>query len=286
MNILEHVSLMDVARVVATLVFIYLAIVGLMWLFQGKLIFQNIIAEKFAPAEKHLTHLNHHILKTPEGETLYGYSDKNKDPHAPLVVAFTGNAQNSASFALMMEQFFPDMQLLVCHYRGYAPSTGKPGQKALYADAKRIMDFAESHFKAKRTVLLGVSMGGAMATYASNYRDVEGLVLVTPFDSMANVGQETYPFVPVKLLVRHPMDLTKELPGNETPVAVLASDADKVISQDRLDNLISQIRNLWGYELFEDLPHEGVLNDVDFVKRLRYWVYAFGGLKNMDKGAD
>jgi hypothetical protein len=46
-------------------------------------------------------------------------------------------------------------------------------------------------------------LGSGIATYLASQKNVAGVILVTPYDSILSVASELYPFIPVKFLLRH-----------------------------------------------------------------------------------
>ena len=48
-----------------------------------------------------------------------------------------------------------------------------------------------------RVFAIGISLGSAMAAYLSKARDLAGVILVTPFDSIEAIARERYFWVPV-----------------------------------------------------------------------------------------
>ena len=57
------------------------------------------------------------------------------DPAADLLIGFGGNAQDAEVLAQELAADFPELNVGVFHYRGYGPSTGRPSEAALLADA-------------------------------------------------------------------------------------------------------------------------------------------------------
>src|SRR3954465_2987883 len=136
-------------------------------------------------------------LTTPAGETLQGIhmpADA-PDPTRTLILGFGGNAWNAQDVAEYLHQLFPDEDVITFHYRGYAPSTGSPSAEALIADAPLIYDFAIERTRPKRTVAVGFSIGSGIAAELAARRKVDGLILVTPFDSLKFVAQAMYPWL-------------------------------------------------------------------------------------------
>src|SRR5690606_40801686 len=77
-----------------------------------------------------------------------------------------------------------DLNVVVFHYRGYGPSTGRPSEAAVLADALMIYDFMVERLEPARVYAIGISLGSAVAAYLSQQRRLAGVLLVTPFDSV------------------------------------------------------------------------------------------------------
>ena len=117
------------------------------------------------------------------------------------------------------------------NYRGFGLSEGKPGEAALFADAAAIHDHlaARDDVDAARIVVMGRSLGSGVAVHLAAERDVAGVVLVSPYDSVRAVAQRVYPVVPVSWILRHPFDSLARAPGLRQPALVLATPGDRTI---------------------------------------------------------
>jgi pimeloyl-ACP methyl ester carboxylesterase len=78
-------------------------------------------------------------------------------------------------------------------------------------------------------VLFGESLGGAVLTRLATERPVGGLVLRSPFTSLADAGAWAYPFLPVRMLLRERYPLREQVHAVRVPVAVVAGAADEVV---------------------------------------------------------
>ena len=77
-------------------------------------------------------------VKAPDGEILAGVlipSFVGRADDAPTLVGFGANAWNAGTMALILHSLFPDRGVVVFHYRGYAPSSGRPRAQALLSDS-------------------------------------------------------------------------------------------------------------------------------------------------------
>lgn len=176
-------------------------------------------------------------VTTPDGETLHGVhlEPSGGAPAATLILGFGGNAWNGQEVATYLHSVFPEASVVAFHYRGYRPSTGSPSAAALLADAPLVLRAATDAVKPDRTVAVGFSIGSGVA--ASLAGKVDGLVLVTPFDSLRAVARELYPWLPVGPFFRHEIDAAGLLEGSATPVAILAAERDGIIPAARTEAL-------------------------------------------------
>ena len=161
-----------------------------------------------------------------------------------LILGFAGNAWNSEDAATFLHKVYPDADIIVFHYLGYRPSTGSPSAEALMDDAPRVYDFAVSRVKAGRTIAVGLSIGSGIAANLASERPVDGLILVTPFDSLKTVASDQYPYLPVGLLFRHDIDAAAALKRSKVPTAIIAGADDTLITPRRTDALRASVGNL------------------------------------------
>jgi pimeloyl-ACP methyl ester carboxylesterase len=125
------------------------------------------------------------------------------------------------------------------NYRGYGGSTGQPRETALISDAENVYDWVAARHS--RIVAMGRSLGTGVATALASRRPVAGLVLVTPYDSVANVASDRYPWLPVRLLIKDPYDSAARMGQIKAPVLVLVAGHDESILRPRTDALVAAI---------------------------------------------
>jgi uncharacterized protein len=148
------------------------------------------------------------------------------------VLFFHGNAGN-ISHRLEKIEIFRDLGVdtFIIDYRGYGLSEGQPNEEGTYRDAQAAYEYLTQQRKLKPSsiVVYGESLGSAIATDLASKVPVGGLVLEEGFTSTANVGQEMFPFIPIRWLVRNKYDTISKLPGMHTPLLVLHSRDDTLI---------------------------------------------------------
>ena len=149
---------------------------------------------------------------------------------APVLIYFGGNAEEVSASA---EELSRHLQLPVgaMNYRGYGASAGKPSAEALRADAVVAFDalIARLGVIEKDAIVIGRSLGSHMAAVVAARRDIAGLVLVTPFDSIEAVAAARYPIFPVGMLLRHKFDTVAETARIRSPTLLITAGSDRVV---------------------------------------------------------
>jgi pimeloyl-ACP methyl ester carboxylesterase len=180
---------------------------------------------------------------TADGVRLRGWLVKATTAPAPLVIYYGGNAEEVSGQA--REQGWPvEWSLALVNYRGYGGSEGAPSEQSLFADALLVFDVLASRpdVDARRIVLFGRSLGSAVAAFVAAERRVAGVILVSPFDSMTELGRYHYPWLPVGLLLRHRFDSRSRAPKITAPMIAIVAGQDRIIPNIRSKRLFDS----WG----------------------------------------
>jgi pimeloyl-ACP methyl ester carboxylesterase len=211
-------------------------------------------------------------LETARGEQLHGVhfaASINQQGPRTLILGFGGNAWNGQDVATYLHQVFPEAHVVAFHYRGYAPSTGSPSAKALMDDAPLVYDLVVERVRPERTIAVGMSIGSGVAASLSRHRNLDGLILVTPFDSLKLVAGDLFPWLPVGLFFQHELATAEDLRGNATPVAILAADRDEIVLARRTVALRHEVPNLVFDRTFAGAGHNDIYQRSDFEAGLR-----------------
>ena len=160
-------------------------------------------------------------IERENGVTLAGmlFAPEGRAGSRGLVIGFGGNAQDADMLGQDLAASFADRHVAVFHYRGYGPSSGKPGETALLADALAVHDHLVQELAPKAVVALGISLGSGIAGYLSKQRPLDGIILVTPYDSIEAVARQAYPWLPVAPAPEAPISAASTpWPAIRTPV--------------------------------------------------------------------
>jgi pimeloyl-ACP methyl ester carboxylesterase len=254
------------------IVLLYAALVLLAAMFQTKMLFpvQMAAANRplLPPTAERLE------VTTPDGNRLIGVRLGARSNPKPSLLGFGGNAWNADSMALYLHGLFPDHEVITFHYRGYPPSGGEPSAKALFADALTIFDHLQQE-RPRPLVAIGFSIGSGVASYMARHRPVNGLILVTPFDSLKALVKEHFAWAPTGLLLRHQMPIVDLVKEQQTPTAMIVAGRDTIVPARRSEPLRSAIPNLVLDRTIADAGHNDLYNHPAFVAAMREAVAIF-----------
>jgi hypothetical protein len=157
----------------------------------------------------------------------------------PALLYFGGNGEDLGARLADFDQAFPDRAVYLMNYRGYGGSTGSPSEAALIADAQATYDLVrKTHDK---IAVMGRSLGSGVAVALATTREVERVVLVTPFDSIAKVAAARYSWAPVRWLIRDAFDSVKRMAAIDVPVLAVIAELDESIPRAHSDALVASI---------------------------------------------
>lgn len=186
-----------------------------------------------------------------------------------LILGFAGNAWNAQDAGSYLAELYPECDVVAFHYRGYHPSGGAPSAKALVADAPLVHDFALGHVPHDRVVAVGFSIGCGIAAKLSAERELDGVILVTPFDSLKAAAQSLYPWLPIGAFFDHEIDAAEALERSGVPTAIVAAANDDIIVPERTAALRARIGDLAFDRTIARSGHNDIYARSDFQDAMR-----------------
>jgi len=247
---------------------VYAALLAALFLAQTRLLFPTGQVGPAGPPPAGAERLE---LAAASGERLHGLhiAPARRGGERLLILGFGGNAANAEGTAAMLHDLFPEADVAAFHYRGYRPSEGRPGAAALQEDALIIHDAMRARLEPSRTIAVGFSVGSGVAASLSARRPLDGLILVTPFDSLGRVAAGHYRWLPVRLLFRHRMEAAADLRRNPMPVALIAGGRDRLIPGPRTQALRLAAPILAFDRVIEEAGHNDIYDHPDFADAMR-----------------
>lgn len=190
------------------------------------------------------------------------------------IIYFGGNAERIEEMRDEFERWFPDSSVYLVPYRGYGASEGTPSEAALFEDALAVYDHVRARQADAPITIIGRSLGSGVASYVVSQRKVAKLVLVAPFDSMAEVAQAHYPWLPVRWLVQGRYESTRYLAKYDGPILVVRAGKDRVVPPANTDRLIAALARQPRVVDLPNADHNSIGNDPVFGDAMSAFVAA------------
>lgn len=116
-------------------------------------------------------------------------------------------------------------------------------------------------------------MGSGIAVYLASKRDIEKIVLISPYDSILNIAKEQFYFAPVSLILKDHFNAQKYAKNiKNKPLLAIYSTADNVVTMKHSKALIK----VWNgnVKLLEKnyLSHNDLLFDIELIKKIREFI--------------
>jgi uncharacterized protein len=230
---------MRVGITLLVVVAVLAAALGLLWLFQRRLLYFPTPGP-VPPAASVLPGAEDVTFETPDGLRLAGWfvPAPPGDPAdrvgraRPAVLVCNGNGGDRsmrAPLAAALSRM--GLAVLLFDYRGYGGNPGHPTEEGLAADARAALGYLAGRpdVDPERVIYFGESLGAAVALRLATERPPAALVLRSPFASLAEVGRRHYPLLPVSLLLRDRYDSAALAGRLDAPLLVVAGGRDQIV---------------------------------------------------------
>ncbi len=166
------------------------------------------------------------------------------------VLLFHGNAGAALDRSFYAAELAPlGYRLILFEYPGYGARTGERGEASFVSAAVVAARAAVEEFGTP-LYLVGESLGCgvAAAVAGSGQVPVAGVVLITPWDTLPDMAQTVFWYLPARWLTKDQYDNIRNVNAYGGPVAVAVAENDVVIPPERglrLFERISARKKLW-----------------------------------------
>jgi fermentation-respiration switch protein FrsA (DUF1100 family) len=144
------------------------------------------------------------------------------------------------------------LNILAIDYRGYGRSEGRPGETGTYLDAETAYHWlGQKGFVAANILVLGESLGAAVAAELALRQPLGGLILQSAFTSIPDIGSELFPWLPVRSISTIKYDTRAKLPRIRIPVLIMHSRADTLVRFQHAEKNFAAANDP---KLFEEIP--------------------------------
>ena len=232
---------MTIVKWIAAIALIYAGIAAFMYAAQRKLMYFPE-TQRTPPSAAGLPQAEEIVLETSDGEKVIAW-------HVPpaqgrsVVLYFQGNGGSLRLRARRFGRLTSDGSGLVAlSYRGYGGSTGAPSEAGLLRDAAAAYEFAAARYGGERVVAWGESLGTGIAVTLAAEQKVAGVILESPYSSIADVAASVYWFLPVRWLIKDTFHSDMRAGAITAPVLVMHGERDRVIPIAFAEKLYEVIR--------------------------------------------
>lgn len=253
-----------IVKITGFILIIYLTLTAILFLVQRKLLYlpsTNFPTEESVKAKG----LEYWVDKDNNYRGLI--AGQTQDNSKGTIIVFHGNAGTALGSSYYAEALVKlGYRVLLAEYPGYAGREGKPSESVLVTDARETIGLIHQEY-GNPIYVWGESLGSGVvaATVSSSTLPVDGIVLITPWDSLSNLAQNTYTFFPVKWIVLDKFDNIKNLESFKGNIAILIAGRDEVIpgklGKKLYESLSNPNKKLW---LLDEAGHNSwvdYLND-------------------------
>ncbi|NRB37707.1 MAG: alpha/beta hydrolase [Pseudomonadales bacterium] len=227
-------------RIITHLLLGYSAVVFILYLAQNRLIYLPLSPK---PSSEQVTQLG--LQFWPDDTDQYrGFIAKQtiKNSRGTIIV-FHGNAGAAWQRAYYMQALTHlGYRVVLAEYPAYGGRSGNVGERHIVADANATLALAYEQF-GEPLFLCGESLGAGVAAsvLAQSHIPVQGIILLTPWDSLPALAQSIYWYFPARWLVRDQYNTIHNLQDYKGNIAVIAAGRDEIIPPSHTEHLFNSL---------------------------------------------
>jgi fermentation-respiration switch protein FrsA (DUF1100 family) len=171
-----------------------------------------------------------HWIETPDGEQLYAWYCRAKNPVASALFCHGNRGNLTVSADVVPHLLRANLNVLIFDYRGYGKSTGTPSYAGVLDDGVTAARFHDSIRPiALPSILYGFSLGGAVAGQIVRRHPFDGLILQSTFTNLTAMARLLHPRVPLHWLAGNLFDTLESVRKLKIPMLVIHGSADEAI---------------------------------------------------------
>lgn len=216
--------------VTAVLMTVVVVLVGALWALQRRLIYLPS-SGPVPPAAQVLDGARDVRVRTADGLELAAWFVPAAPDQATVLVAHGNGGDRAGRAPLAAALAARGLGVLVLDYRGFGGNPGSPSEEGLALDVRAARDYllGEAGVPEGRLLYFGESLGTAVVTELATEHPPAGLLLRSPFVSLAEVGRVHYPYLPVRALLRDRHQVAELLRRVDVPTTVVYGTADTIV---------------------------------------------------------
>jgi alpha/beta superfamily hydrolase len=158
--------------------------------------------------------------------------------------------------------------VIIADYKGYGKNKGPYSSLQQFLnDAQSVYDFALTQYQPSQIVLVGYSLGTGAASYVASKNQPKQLILLSPYYSLKDLMQKSYPFVPTYVL-KYNIKTYQYVDETKVPITIFQGDADNKEFLASSLKLEEHLKPSDEYILLKGQAHNGVHENEKFQAKL------------------
>lgn len=173
------------------------------------------------------------FFTTRDGVQLNGWFVPHPDARSTLIW-FHGNAGNISHRVenIKLLHDLVKVNIFIFDYRGYGRSDGRPSEEGTYLDGEAALELIRKKIGTDaetKIILFGRSLGAAIAAEMATRFASQGLILESPFISIAEMARAMFPLLPIGSFLQTNYDVREKIKKLKVPLLVLHGERDEIV---------------------------------------------------------
>lgn len=189
----------------------------------------------------------HWIPVGGNGERLHAWWLPAEARDAPVMLYLHGARWNLSGSVTRIDRWKKlGFNVLAIDYRGFGKSAAtSPTEELAYEDAEAAFDYLAKLAPGKQRVVVGHSLGGAIAADLAKRRaEVSGVVLEATFTSIKDmIAHTAWSYLPVDLILTQHFDTLSKVGEIRAPILVTHGTADRIVPYEMGEKLYAAAKS-------------------------------------------
>ena len=216
---------------ISSIILVYLVVISFIYFYQRSLLYHP--SENNYLDEKINFNYQEIFIETDKNIKLKSWFINKDLKKFKTVVFFHGNAGNLLNRVHKLNKLNElDLNILLISWRGFSGNKGKPTEKNLYHDAREAVKWLNNlGVNNKNIILYGESLGTGVATELGKSNIFGGIILESPFTSIAKAAKIYYPYLPINSVLKDRYDSIEKIQSITLPILIMHGKKDNIVPQ-------------------------------------------------------
>ncbi len=195
------------------------------------------------PTEQMLKHENMKLWQATADDYQGLISAVDTPAPSGTIVLFHGNGGTAVDRGFYLQPFRNlGFRVILAEYPKYGGRPGKVGEKYFVTAGLETVRLAFEQYR-EPLYLVGESLGCGVAAAVAKQTSIPiaGIILITPWDTLASVAKSLFPFLPVKLVLTDKYDSIENLKTFQNKISVVGAERDEILPIRHAMNLYNHL---------------------------------------------